>query len=145
MKMMLRILPKAINMSAVATLKIRSQEFIKLLENCEKKCQEKKLSPNDLREFHQTILNSLSYSQREKHKVSKESETHLDQQVKINLTKLMKTLSTNKAILESAAATVPYHEMEKALNDVHEYVKQQDELKHKVAGKDKSTLPDATK
>lgn len=131
-------------MNAVSTLKIRSQEFLKLLENFQKKCQEKKLSDHDLHEFHQTITNSFQHSVKEKPShISKESDAHLDQRVEESLKKLRLTLGSNKEILEKAAASVPYQEIVRTLEEVHVYVKNEEERNRRVSATEKGSMPES--
>ena len=103
---------------------IGSKEFLNLLENFNKKCQTgEKLPEKDVNEFYEIISSTQKKTDK---KISAETTTVGDPSITEKtisaIKQLQATLGQNKEILESAVASIPYVQIQSALNNLDHYL-----------------------
>lgn len=122
---------------------VGSKEFLNLLENFNRKCQRgEKLPEKDVNEFYAIISSTQKNAGK---KISAETTRVSDPSITektINAIKqLQVTLGQNKEVLEAAVASIPYVQIQTALNNLDHYLTEQKKESQRVSRKDSDQTP----
>lgn len=122
---------------------IGSKEFLGLLENFNKKWQGgEALLEKDVNEFYEIISSTQNMTDK---KLSAEAILANDPSITdktINAIKQLQiTLGQNKEILELAVASIPYSQIQLALNTLDHYLNEQKKESQKVLRKNSDQMP----
>lgn len=122
---------------------VGSKEFLNFIENFHRKCQRgEKLPEKEVNEFYEIISSTQKKTEK---KIQAETTVISDPSIRektINAIKqLQVTLGQNKEILESAVASIPYTQIQTALNNLDHYLNEEKKESQRVSRKESDHMP----